>query len=144
MCGGVKIALNALLHENMKKILCVDDCEDKQLLIQSLLSHEDVELTMATSGSEALDHVYEEKYDLILLDIMMPHIDGLHVANILKKRSFTNSIPIIFVTAASQDDERISEGELLKNAEIIFCPDQFKELASRVNEALAGNQSLKN
>ena len=86
------------------KILLVDDTPiNIQLLIEVFMN--DYELSVATNGQEALDLVYADKrHDLILLDVMMPEMDGYEVCKRLKADKETADIPIIFLTA--KDDEK--------------------------------------
>lgn len=85
-----------------KKLLLVDDSpENLQLLYQALKNEYDIYST--TSGSEALRLVESLQPDLILLDVMMPEVDGFEVCRILKSRETSRDIPVIFLTALTED-----------------------------------------
>ncbi|MBF0574097.1 MAG: response regulator, partial [Desulfamplus sp.] len=82
-------------------ILIVDDTEENIDILSDLLG-EDYEVIVAMNGTDALQAVAENHPDLILLDIMMPGIDGYEVCKRLKSNPATNDIPIIFVTAMDE------------------------------------------
>jgi len=91
------------------KILCVDDQDANLIILHEYLSKEDAfEVTCLSSAQEALKWILKNQVDIILLDIMMPGIDGFEMADILRKTSATKEIPIIFVTA-KHDDTVIQE-----------------------------------
>ena len=86
------------------KLLVVDDTPDNLFLMQALLE-EDYDVVTAESGSEALEHVAGMAPDLILLDVMMPGMDGREVLRRLRARPETAKIPVIFLTALGSVDE---------------------------------------
>ena len=89
--------------KNKRKILIVDDLPDNVMLLNDvLLSH--YEIIIATSGKEALQLATIEQPDLILLDIMMPGMDGYEVCEALKENMATLTIPVIFVTAMDHEE----------------------------------------
>ena len=83
---------------NKNTILIVDDTAANIRVLAGILSKE-YEILIATSGKDALHLLETEKVDLILLDIMMPIMDGYEVCKTLKENSKTSKIPVIFVTA---------------------------------------------
>lgn len=87
------------------RILIVDD-EPTNIEVLNLILKNDYDIVFALDGKDALDIAKNEKPDLILLDVMMPEMDGFEVCRILKSDPETTGIPVIFVTALSQlDDE---------------------------------------
>ncbi len=94
----------------MYNILCVDDISSNLLVLESLFeAHEDkYNIITACSGYEALEMLLKENIDLILLDVMMPDINGFETANLIKANKKTKNIPIIFLTA-KKDDETIQD-----------------------------------
>ena len=91
------------------KILVVDDNEDNRYTLHRRLKKDGYsEISLANGGQEALDIVYEESFDLILLDLMMPDISGLEVLQQVKSDPDLRHIPVIMVTA-SDDVERRSQ-----------------------------------
>ena len=81
------------------KILVVDDVQSNVLLLKALLGREGFGIVYAMNGTEALEKVKSEHPDLILLDVMMPDMDGFEVAGRLKVEPEQAEIPIIFLTA---------------------------------------------
>lgn len=85
-----------------EKILVVDDFVQNVELLEELLIAADYDVSTAYDGEEALKKAHEEKPDLILLDIMMPKMDGYEVCEALRNADDTKDIPIIFVTAKTE------------------------------------------
>ena len=88
----------------MQKILVVEDDFDIQELLQNFLQEAGYEVTVANDGVEALSLFAGQRYDLIVLDIMLPKIDGYGVCELIRKQS---QIPIIMLTALSGEEEQI-------------------------------------
>lgn len=84
------------------KILVVDDEENIRKLVKYNLILDGFEVVLAVDGKDGLDKAISEKPDLILLDIMMPEIDGLEVCSRLKKNPETRDIPIFMLSAKGQ------------------------------------------
>jgi CheY-like chemotaxis protein len=88
--------------ENAKRILVVDDDPDILQLIAVLLRSEGYLIDTATGGEECLEQTAKNPPDLIILDIMMPKMNGAQVARKLKANPTTDAIPIIFLTALTE------------------------------------------
>ena len=86
-----------------KKILAVDDEKHIVRLIQVNLERQGYEVLPAYDGKEALQKVGEERPDLIVLDVMMPYMDGFEVLQNLRRDPTTRDIPVIMLTAKAQD-----------------------------------------
>ena len=95
-----------------EKILVVDDEEDILELIRYNLINEGYRVDCAASGEEALIKAAEQSPDLILLDLMLPGLDGLDVCRELKANSATRQIPVIMITAKGEDADIVSGLEL--------------------------------
>jgi two-component system phosphate regulon response regulator PhoB len=87
------------------RILVADDEESVRQLLQIVLQHEGYEVLLATNGAEALLAAHNDAPDLILLDWMMPVLDGLSVLKQLRKDEATHSIPILMLTARQSDSD---------------------------------------
>lgn len=87
----------------VKKILLVDDSETALLLETMVLRSGDYELLTAHGGTEALEMAEREGPDLVLLDLMMPDLDGLEVCRRLRATEGTREIPIIMVTTRAEE-----------------------------------------
>jgi DNA-binding response OmpR family regulator len=91
-----------------QKILVVDDNPDAIAILRGTLEARGHTVLAAESGRQALDIVKTDRPDLILLDVMMPELSGIEVLKRLRDDSATASIPVILVTAKTQDDDVIS------------------------------------
>ncbi len=112
-------------------ILIVDDKPRNIQLLGNILRNEKHNVEFALSGTEALAWTKSNSFDLILLDIMMPVMDGYEVCKELKSNSETSDIPIIFLTAKS-DEENIVKGFDLGAVDYIVKPFRKRELLARV------------
>ena len=88
----------------MNKILVVEDDLDIQELLQNFLQESGYDITVANDGLEAINLFSDDDFDLILLDILLPKIDGFSVCEFIRKKS---QIPIIILTALNGEKEQI-------------------------------------
>jgi len=125
-----------LKNENENQlILIVDDAPKNLQVLGSILKKEGYQIVFANSGVQALDYISKQKPDLILLDIMMPGMDGYEVCKILKNDEKTELIPIIFVTA-KVDSESIIKGLDYGAIDYVTKPFKSKEILLRVENHL--------
>jgi CheY-like chemotaxis protein len=117
------------------KILVVDDQPVNILLMRKKLEHEGMDVVTAQSGRECLDIVGATMPDLILLDIMMPGMDGVQVCAALKNREDTKSIPVIFLTARDSRAGKL-EGLSVGAVDYITKPVDLEETVARVRSQL--------
>jgi DNA-binding response OmpR family regulator len=119
--------------ENFKKykILIVDDIPKNIELAANILRTKDYNITFAKSGFLALEKVKSIDFDLILLDVMMPLMDGFEVCKLLKSDPSTKNIPVIFLTAKSET-ENIVKGFELGAVDYVTKPFKTEELIARV------------
>lgn len=87
------------------RVLVVDDNPDSVIIMRGMLEPRGYAVTMASSGAQALEIIRREPPDVILLDVMMPEMSGLEVLEQLKEEYSTGRIPVILVTAKTQDDD---------------------------------------
>jgi len=121
-------------------ILTVDDEPDVIALVRFHLGKAGCDVISAASGREALDRVANQRPDLILLDLMLPDIDGFGVCEILRRQPVTRSIPVVMLTAwATTDAKRM--GLELGALDYLTKPFSPKELVQRVLKLLALKQS---
>ena len=113
-------------------VLVVDDQIENIIILEKLLTRRGYEVITAHSGSETLEIVKAISPDIILLDIMMPEMDGYEVCSILKNDAATKGIPIIFVTAVYGSNE-IVKGFELGAVDYIVKPYNLNELHARLN-----------
>lgn len=130
----------------MPKILIVDDEEDiRELIAVNLMREEQYQLIEAADGLEALRRAKDERPDLVILDLMLPHMDGLTVYKKLRENALTAKIPVIMLTARGRLEEKI-EGLELGADDYLSKPFSPRELMLRVrnllrrsNENVSGN-----
>lgn len=118
----------------METILIVDDTKTNVNILIELLG-DIYDLLVALDGQTALEIVDDEKVDLILLDIMMPDMDGFEVCDILKSNIETKDIPIIFITA-NTDENSIEKAYDIGGSDYVTKPFRPKELKARVKREL--------
>ena len=121
----------------MKKILVVDDEKPISDIIKFNLEKEGYEIITAFDGEEALEKVAEESPDLIVLDVMLPKIDGLEVVREVRK---THSMPIIMVTAKETEIDKVLGLELGAD-DYVTKPFSNRELVARVKANLRRQSS---
>ncbi len=119
---------------DMSKILVVDDTQVNIEILNELLS-DTYDVLSALDGEFALEIAHDDKPDLILLDIMMPDMDGYEVCKRLKENKKTKDIPIIFITAKS-DENSIEKAYDMGGNDYVTKPFRPKELLARVKTQL--------
>jgi len=123
------------MPNNKFKILIVDDTPKNIQLVASILKDKGYTVGFATDGQKALDSMQKTKFDLVLLDVMMPILDGYQTCEIMKKDPLLKDIPIIFITA-KVDSESIVKGFKLGAVDYISKPFNKEELLMRINTQL--------
>jgi DNA-binding NtrC family response regulator len=109
-----------------RKILIVDDEPDFLEIMRARLEADDYEVTTASNGEEALNHVKNDKPDAVLLDILMPGIDGLEVLKRIRKMD--DSLPVYIITAFSTDERFKAANKLGASGFIVKTDDLAKEV----------------
>jgi signal transduction histidine kinase len=105
------------------KILVVDDREDNLFSIETILEKDNYDIVKANSGRGALKILLQQHdFSLILMDVQMPDMNGLETATIIYERDKLKTIPIIFITAYSNDDEYIFKGYKMGGVDYIYKP----------------------
>ncbi len=118
-----------------KKILVIEDDKDILELIQYNLQKENYDVTGVSSGEIGLNDAKSGLFDLVLLDLMLPGIDGLEICRVLKADPLTQSIPIIIVTARGEEDDIVLGLELGAD-DYIVKPFSPMVLTARVKAVL--------
>jgi DNA-binding response OmpR family regulator len=120
------------MADRAPRILLVDDEQPIQTLLSFPLQRDGYEVVQASDGREALNRFSEQSFDLVVLDVMMPRMDGLEVCRRLRARS---SVPIIMLTAKSEEIDKVLGLELGAD-DYITKPFSMREFRSRVKAAL--------
>jgi len=126
------------------KILIVDDDLDTLRLVGLMLQRQGYQISAATNGQQGLEKAFEEDPDLILLDVMMPDMDGYEVTRRLRQNPSTADTPILMFTAKSQLDDKVVGFEVGAN-DYLTKPTHPSELQARVKTLLtrAGDKKEK-
>lgn len=124
---------------NKGQILAIDDTPASLRLLTDILKAEGYEVRSAISGEVALHSAISKPPELILLDIRMPDMDGYEVCRLLKAQSVTAEIPVIFVSAATETDEKL-QGFDVGAVDFVTKPYQRAELLARVRTHLELNR----
>jgi DNA-binding response OmpR family regulator len=128
------------LDNSQFNILVVDDVPKNIQVLGNILRQEGYFISFATEGKQALDMVASDTYDLILLDVMMPALDGFAVCEILKKDPKRKDIPVIFLTAKTEGDD-IIKGFAAGAVDYVTKPFNSAELLARVRTHLELKQA---
>jgi CheY-like chemotaxis protein len=118
--------------EDGVKILLVDDRAENLLALEAILEPLGQLLIRATSGPDALKRVLETEFAVILLDVQMPGMNGFEVAEIIKSRERSRTIPIIFLSAISKEDAYVFKGYSMGAVDYVFKPFNPDVLRSKV------------
>ena len=129
-------------NANMSKILVVDDEQDIVTIIGKVLKKSGYEVTTANDGLECIKKVETEPPDLILLDNIMPNMDGPTVLSKLKASKKTADIPVIMVTALA-DQEHITGAQKGGSVEYIIKPFDYTVLLEKIAQVLKSKQKRK-
>lgn len=121
-----------------RKILTVEDEQDIARMVQMTLRDEGYKVVTASTGREALEKVFFEKPDLIILDIMLPEIDGFEVLQHLRQNPATAQTPVIMLTAKSEERD-VMKGWKLGADLYLTKPFDAMELTSIVERVFSGD-----
>lgn len=125
----------ATLHDVRPLILSVDDEQDVTRLVEFHLTRAGCEVVTASSGHEALAAVADRRPDLILLDLMLPDIDGFGICEMLRRDPCTAAIPIVILTAWATNDAK-NLGLDLGALDYLTKPFSPRDLVDRVQRLL--------
>lgn len=125
-----------------RKILVVDDEEPILELVKHHLEKEGFRVILAKTGEEAIEKATSDSPDLIVLDLMLPGIQGLDVAKILKARAETQNIPIVMLTAKAEETDMVVGLEVGAD-DYVIKPFSPKVLVARVKAVLRRMKELK-
>ena len=124
------------MSSNLKCVLCVEDEPEMIDLIRLILGRRGFEVKGATGGVEGLRMIREEHPDLILLDLMMPDMDGWEVYQQIKADEKTKGIPVIVVTAKAQSIDKVLGLHIAKVDDYIAKPFSPQDLLSSIEKVL--------
>lgn len=114
-------------------VLLVDDQPSNLLALESMLESPELNLIRASSGDEALRWLLKEDFALVLLDVLMPGLDGFETASLIRSRERSMHTPIIFITAINTSDTHVTRGYSLGAVDYIFKPIVPEFLKAKVS-----------
>jgi two-component system response regulator VicR len=122
---------------NGKLVVCIEDEPEMIDLVKLILSRKGFQVVGAMGGREGLEAIQAHKPDLVLLDLMMPDMDGWEVYQKMKADDATKSIPVIVVTAKAQSIDKVLGLHIAKVDDYITKPFGPQELLESVEQVLA-------
>ena len=131
-----------MMSSTNTSILVVDDEEPNRDILSRRLTKEGYAVAVANSGKEALDMLHLERYDLVLLDIMMPGIDGYEVLKRIRSEPVLHETPVIMVTALG-DESSIKRCLALGATDYVGKPFELTFLKSRISQAVHALTNLR-
>ena len=126
-------------QESRPRVVIADDDPDIRRLVEMTVTNAGCDVTVASDGEEALERVRESKPDLVILDVLMPRMDGWEVARALKSDPATREVPVMFLTSRGQEHD-VLEGFDSGAVDYIVKPFSPRELQVRVRAVLAKRQ----
>ena len=114
-------------------ILLVDDRPENLLALESVLEDPLLHMVKATSGEEALAHMLDHDFAIVLMDVQMPGLDGFETVELMRGNKRTRHLPVIFLTAISKDWTYVSRGYAFSAVDYLFKPVQPAALKSKVH-----------
>jgi DNA-binding response OmpR family regulator len=124
------------MADDLKKVVCIEDELEMIELVKLILDRNKFEVTGAVGGQEGLDKIGEVKPDLVLLDLMMPEMDGWEVYQKMKASEAMRDIPVIVVTAKAQSIDRVLGLHIARVDDYITKPFGPQELLDSVERVI--------
>ena len=124
-----------IVDKSMKKVLIVEDEQDLIDLLDNYLTNEGYEVSKAGDGVEALAMFSKHTYDLVVLDIMIPKIDGFGVCEVIKKQS---EVPVVFLSALNDEESQIKGYDKLAD-DYITKPFSMPVFLRKINALMRRN-----
>jgi two-component system response regulator VicR len=132
----VVILRDKVMAEDLKKVVCIEDELEMIELVKLILGRNKFDVTGAVGGHEGLEKITEIKPDLVLLDLMMPEMDGWEVYQKMKASEEMRDIPVIVVTAKAQSIDRVLGLHIARVDDYITKPFGPQELLDSVERVI--------
>lgn len=129
------------MGETLKRLVYIEDEPEMIDLVRLILNRRGYEVLGASGGYQGLEMIRQELPDLVLLDLMMPDMDGWDVYQQMKSDELTRHIPVIVVTAKAQSIDKVLGLHIAKVEDYISKPFSPQELLDSVERVLAKNQA---
>ena len=134
------VASNRNAPVNKKLVVCIEDEQEMIDLVRLILGRRGFEVEGANGGLEGLEKVQQKKPDLVLLDLMMPDMDGWEVYQRMKSDESLREIPVIVITAKAQSIDKVLGLHIAKVDDYITKPFGPQELLESVEKILARSE----
>ena len=131
-----------MTKKTTKVILCIEDEQEMIDLMRLILTRRGYEIRGAFGGKNGLEMIRKDHPDLVLLDLMMPEMDGWEVYQQMKADDATKNIPVIVVTAKAQSIDKVLGLHIAKVDDYIAKPFSPQELLTSVDNVLARKQNV--
>ena len=128
--------------DQTETILVIDDDTDILALLEMSLTSDGFNVITASDGISGIQNAKVDKPDIILLDVMMPHMDGLEVIKRLKEDTETRTIPVLWLTAKTQTEDKL-RGLEIGGDDYITKPFDLREVTARINAVLGRTRPVK-
>lgn len=125
-----------------RRVIYIEDEQEMVDLVRLILSRKGYEVIGSNGGRDGLEKVRQELPDLVLLDLMMPDMDGWEVYQQMKAGDATRHIPVIVITAKSQNIDRVLGLHIAKVDDYISKPFSPRELTDSVEKVLSKNEEI--
>ena len=125
-----------MVEHDQRRIVYVEDDEDMIGLVKLILERKGFQVVGAKNGREGLEIIRKELPDLVLLDLMMPEIDGWNVFQQIRSNKATKEIPVIVITAKAQNIDRVLGLQIAKVSDYISKPFKPQELIDCISKVL--------
>jgi two-component system response regulator VicR len=132
------------VNQHAKRLAYIEDEEEMIDLVRLILGHRGYKVIGANGGQEGIELVRKELPDMILLDLMMPDLDGWDVYHQIKSDNLTRDIPVIVITAKAQDIDKILGLKVAKVQDYISKPFKPQELVDRIEHFFSTQQKTTN
>ena len=130
------------MNKQSKRVAYIEDETEMIDLVRLILGHQGFTVFGANGGVEGVELVLKERPELILLDLMMPDMDGWEVYHQIKSNESTRDIPVIVITAKAQDIDKILGLRVAKVDDYIAKPFSPQELIERIQQVLDKAQKV--
>ncbi|HVO70911.1 MAG TPA: response regulator [Aggregatilineaceae bacterium] len=125
------------MTKQVPKIVCIEDSPETLELVRLILRKEGYDVTATSGGREGLQAIAQVKPDIVLLDLMMPDMDGWEVYQTMKADETMKAIPVIVITAKSQSIDKVLGLHIAKVDDYITKPFSPTELVASIKKTLA-------
>jgi DNA-binding response OmpR family regulator len=129
------------MNEPIKRVVCIEDEHEMIDLVRLILSRQNIEVIGAMGGQEGLDKIANIQPDLVLLDLMMPEMDGWEVYQQMKASEAMRDIPVIVVTAKAQSIDRVLGLHIARVDDYITKPFGPQELLESVQKVISRHRA---